>query len=396
MEPIAIVPQYAPEQRLPLEIVRRQAEALKRDPVLVGLLDSMAIPILVLNAQHQITLANKSAQTLIPNRPLDQVIGLRPGEAFGCIHAEETPSGCGTSAYCTECGSLHAIWDCIRQEAGARECRMMRMVNGQMEALDLLVHAAPLTVNGDTYALVSLMDISHAKRRLVLERIFFHDVINVAGGVSGLLEQIASSAPEGLRSDLELARRSLQDMLEQIHLQRDLLAAEAHELRPAISRFDMVKLVRQVVDLYQHHPSAEGRRIVLLEAPSECMVQTDPVLLRRVLGNLVKNAIEATARGGVVSLRVADKGNCAICSVHNDSVMPRQVQLQVFNRNFTTKGSGRGLGTYSAKLLTEHYLSGRLYFNSVPGKGTEFVVEIPHDKSNSANVSQQGSPQNTP
>ncbi len=46
--------------------------------------------------------------------------------------------------------------------------------------------------------------------------------------------------------------------------------------------------------------------------------------------------------------------------VHNHAVMPESVQRQVFQRSFTTKGRGRGLGTYSVKLLTERYLEGGL------------------------------------
>ena len=54
--------------------------------------------------------------------------------------------------------------------------------------------------------------------------------------------------------------------------------------------------------------------------------------------------------------------------------MPQSTQLQVFNRSFTTKGQGRGLGTYSVRLLTERYLKGSVDFVSKPGTGTTFRV----------------------
>jgi signal transduction histidine kinase len=60
--------------------------------------------------------------------------------------------------------------------------------------------------------------------------------------------------------------------------------------------------------------------------------------------------------------------------VHNPGVMPREVQLQVFHRSFSTKGVGRGLGTYSIKLLTERYLKGTASFKSSPEEGTVFTV----------------------
>jgi len=63
--------------------------------------------------------------------------------------------------------------------------------------------------------------------------------------------------------------------------------------------------------------------------------------------------------------------------VRNPTVMPRDVQLQVFQRSFTTKGSGRGLGTYSMKLLADRFLNGKVSFTSVAGIGTEFRITIP-------------------
>ncbi len=64
-------------------------------------------------------------------------------------------------------------------------------------------------------------------------------------------------------------------------------------------------------------------------------------------------------------------------SVHNPSFMPRSVQLQVFQRSFSTKGEGRGLGTYSMKLLSERYLGGRVDFTTSPDGGTTFIATFP-------------------
>jgi signal transduction histidine kinase len=58
--------------------------------------------------------------------------------------------------------------------------------------------------------------------------------------------------------------------------------------------------------------------------------------------------------------------------------MPADVQLQMFHRSFSTKGKGRGTGTYSVKLLTEKYLQGRVAFTSTPASGTTFEVTLPY------------------
>ena len=63
-------------------------------------------------------------------------------------------------------------------------------------------------------------------------------------------------------------------------------------------------------------------------------------------------------------------------SIHNDADMPDSVGAHVFQRSFSTKGLGRGLGTYSIKLLTETYLGGKAWFDSGDRQGTTFHVEF--------------------
>jgi len=57
--------------------------------------------------------------------------------------------------------------------------------------------------------------------------------------------------------------------------------------------------------------------------------------------------------------------------------MPRNVQLQVFNRSFSTKGQGRGIGTYSIRLLVTRYLRGTVDFTSSKEQGTTFRARLP-------------------
>jgi sensor histidine kinase regulating citrate/malate metabolism len=62
--------------------------------------------------------------------------------------------------------------------------------------------------------------------------------------------------------------------------------------------------------------------------------------------------------------------------VHNQGFIPKDVQLQIFQRSFSTKGEGRGIGTYSMKLLGEKYLKGKVRFESLDKNGTTFYIEI--------------------
>jgi signal transduction histidine kinase len=107
------------------------------------------------------------------------------------------------------------------------------------------------------------------------------------------------------------------------------------------------------------------------------MLNTDRGLLHRVLGNMILNAIEASSPEEVVSVSCGVTDGYAEFRVHNEGHIPKEIQLRLFQRSFSTKGAGHGLGTYSMKLLSERYLNGRIGLSSSPQLGTTFVARYP-------------------
>jgi signal transduction histidine kinase len=100
-------------------------------------------------------------------------------------------------------------------------------------------------------------------------------------------------------------------------------------------------------------------------------------LLSRVLGNMIRNAIEASSPGETVTIGCFGKDDKIHFWVHNPAYMPEGIGLQVFDRSFSTKGAGRGLGTYSAKYPTEKYLAGEISYTSSEEQGTTFTAVYP-------------------
>jgi len=92
---------------------------------------------------------------------------------------------------------------------------------------------------------------------------------------------------------------------------------------------------------------------------------------------MLKNALEASSKGDTISIGYEVSKDSICFKVHNNSYIPSEVQLQIFNRSFSTKGKDRGLGTYSMRLLSERFLNGRVYFNSDKENGTTFYAEYP-------------------
>jgi len=132
---------------------------------------------------------------------------------------------------------------------------------------------------------------------------------------------------------------------------------------------------------YRHHEVGMSKSVVTDSDSKKCTLISDEAILQRVLGNLLKNALEATNDSGTVRLGTETKEGYVIFWCWNAGYIPRASQLQIFQRSFTTKGIGHGIGTYSVKLLTERYLGGKVSFTSSQELGTRFQVKMPIDGS---------------
>lgn len=365
---------FLPAERATDEEVRRQHQAILGLPLVRGLLDAMPNIVLMLNDQRQIVYANKSALDTL-GAGIEALLGRRPGEAMRCVHAHEE-SDCGISEFCTACGAADAVVCALRGKAEARECRIQ--VVAPDPDLDLRVWATPFRHEGSSFVVFAAVDISHEKRRRILERIFFHDVLNTAGGVRTLAELMLESRPAELVDLTKLMDLCSERLVDEILSQRDLAAAESGEFKPNPTACPLQAFLESMARICATHETAKGRTVVVDPGATADVIVTDRALLMRVVGNMIKNAFEAEPAGAVIRIgaeKSAD-GRCALW-VRNPSVMPRRVQLQVFQRSFSTKGEGRGLGTYSIKLLAERFLKGKVAFTSKEGAGTEFRVTLP-------------------
>ena len=366
------------QSRRPQVEIENQSKAIGNNRQLLDVLDSFPGFVLVLNQTRQIVFANQAFLLFLGATSVAQVLGEKPGDALACEHAMQSILGCGTTEFCTNCGAAKASPPMHQPvNDAAQECRIRQ--EGSGKAFDFRVQTAPFPGGDDSLHLFFLTDISHEKRRRALERIFFHDVANIAVGMVGMSRILCEKelGPKKEKQFKNVLHRYAHRLADEVEAQRDLAAAENNDLRLQAAPCESLTLLDEIAAFYNSADNEQTSRVEIAADAVATEFFTDLRLLHRILINLTKNAIEASSEKEVVRLGCEQNGNDLEFWVHNRNCMPAQVQRQIFQRSFSTKGSGRGLGTYSIKLLGERYLKGRVSFTSSPEKGTTFRFRCP-------------------
>lgn len=161
----------------------------------------------------------------------------------------------------------------------------------------------------------------------------------------------------------------------------------ARQNRVQLERSNLAELFERVVDasLFTLRDGDSGLRIES-EAPADLFADLDKDQMGQVLINLVKNGVEAMeGRPGTIRLRAVDEPDCGRVrlSVSDEGRgVPSEASDKLFQPFFTTKslGRGTGLGLPIAYGIVKMH-GGRIWFDSEPGRGTTFTIEIPKTQS---------------
>ncbi|MFZ4455189.1 MAG: ATP-binding protein [Bacteroidales bacterium] len=376
---------FASAKRDPRDMVYLNYQEIKNNDYLTEILDAMPDIAAVLNEHRQIIYGNESLLGFLQLIDQNDLLGLRPGEVFNCVNSRLNSGGCGTSENCKYCGAVNAI---LESQQGvkkvAKECRITTQTDDSTEYLDLIVTATPFVFRSKTYTILSIKDISNQKRRQILERIFFHDILNIAGSIKGFADVLKSTRSteseihdKDVLEYIDVMGQLSNELLDEIISQRTLLSAESGDLHINISRISSEIILKDTTSYLSINGFSESKKTRIAADSENVFFDTDVTLLKRVIINMLKNALEASFIDQAVVLSSKKFDKYVEFSVHNEGVMPPEVQAQVFQRSFSTKGTDRGIGTYSIKLLTERYLLGSVGFVSEKDKGTTFFIQIP-------------------
>ncbi|MBN2813892.1 MAG: HAMP domain-containing histidine kinase [Bacteroidales bacterium] len=332
----------------------------------------------IIDQKRQVILSNHQLFDKTRFDNFVNITGKRPGDVFSCTHKIKSGT-CGISENCQFCGILRTIRESqLLNKKATNECRFTASENNLMVAYDFRVTCSPVTLNGSTYTLLNLQDIGSEKRALALENVFFHDLMNRLSGLSGLIQAMKTAgSPEERDEYLHLLESVYEMVLEEVQHQRQLKAAEHNDLIVNYQLLSSLDIINSVCRQLSYHPVMENRILQKDPCCEDFRFATDGTLLKRILINMLKNAAEAVSDGETITICSRRKTNTVVFNVHNSGMIPHDLQLQLFQRSFSTKGPGRGLGNYSMKLLGENYLKGSVYFSSDESNGTLFTIELP-------------------
>jgi len=371
---------FADPQRAEHTQFSAEIKSVADNEVLEGILRNTSSMLAILNEHRQILALNDTLLKMLGIDDPEKVLGLRPGEAIECIHAHDMPGGCGTSKFCASCGAAIAIVSALEGDRPQeRTCVAEIKRDGKIADIYLRVKATPITFQGFRFILLFLQDISKMQKRALLERVFFHDISNIAMALLSGAEmlnvyKLGHPAEEIAEDFLEAAR----ELSREIALQRRLLSDEPIEVGVNMQEVAIDELTDEIARIFRNHPSAEGKKLEI-EKPDECpLIYSDKALCLRVLNNMVLNALEACSREDKVRVVVEVAGKDMFFKVWNPTSIPAEIIPRIFQRGFSTKADeGRGLGTYSMKLFAEHYLDGEINFTTSSDSGTTFTLKLP-------------------
>ncbi len=367
----------SPERSTPGELYRDIREA-SSNPIFAGLLTTVGGLVAVLNEHRQILTVNDALLKMIGIEDAHDVLGLRPGEAIGCVHAHEMPGGCGTSQFCPTCGAAIAIVTALSSNTPEEQrCIVTIRKNGADLDLCLRVRACSIPIDGKRFILLFIQDITLQERWASLERAFFHDINNLIMGLQGASELMEFCNEEDKPGLAKQMQQLSQHLAKEVDIQRVLSKSGQHTYTPEPQSFTVDDIIHELQIIFDGHRAARNKVLSLPEHIPDIKIHSDRHLVMRILTNMIINACEATADGGTIKLWT-DQARDLTFHVWNSTAIPDDVARRVFQRHFSTKGNhGRGIGTYSMKLFGEEFLKGKVDFVTSEADGTTFSFTLP-------------------
>ncbi len=203
-----------------------------------------------------------------------------------------------------------------------------------------------------------------------------HEIKNPLMVIGGLARQVAAApAPAG-----EKEREKLAIVIKEIKRLEAILLEIGEYTKSTRLELEPVALPELLAEVLQlMEGTFEKRRIEVVSEMPEGLpaAEADPLKLKQVFINLIKNAADAMPRGGRLSVGARPSNGGLEVSIRDTGEgIPPEAMRELFTPFFTTKPRGTGLGlAISRRIVEDHH--GELHLSSTPGEGTECLINLP-------------------
>lgn len=208
-----------------------------------------------------------------------------------------------------------------------------------------------------------------------------HDLKNPLASIIGLADLWLMDA--GTANDIRQIHSTAEAMLGLVKRLLDVNEIDSGVAPLSPRPLDLAPLLNAVIDDYAPAADAKGLNLNLAPLPAPLVALADPLAARRILDNLVSNAVKYSSRGGTVVVSAGRNNDTVELAVRDDGPgLTADDHTRLFQRfaRLSSKPTGgehsSGLGLFITKRLVET-MHGRIACQSAPGQGATFRVSLP-------------------
>lgn len=206
-----------------------------------------------------------------------------------------------------------------------------------------------------------------------------HEIKNPLTPMKLSIQYLQKAIQDNAPNTKQLAGQVSQTLIEQIDQLAKIAGdfsqfANIEQIYP--EQFDILDAATAIVNLYQTDATLA---ISVSSQPGNYIIKADKIQMNRLLTNLIKNAIEASAGKERLPIDVSlytEKNNIIISIQDKGMGIDADMHSKIFQPNFTTKTSGTGLGLAICKAIVEK-ANGSIWFTTTPDAGSIFYVSLP-------------------
>jgi two-component system, NtrC family, sensor histidine kinase HydH len=205
-----------------------------------------------------------------------------------------------------------------------------------------------------------------------------HEIRNPLGSISGSIEMLREG-PTMSGEDKKLCDIVSREVERLNDLVSDMVDLSKTRT-PSVEPVDMGSLAREVVALAMRSSGGREHKVEYVAAEDTLRAACDPAQMRQVLWNLVRNALQASAAGGLVRVGVAREGDRVALWIEDEGEGIRDdAKGHIFDAFYTTRAHGAGIGLAVVKRIIDDHAPYGVAITVENGKarGARFRVTLP-------------------